>query len=172
MSRTWTATPLGGDDYTPTVKLVMDTRARDRKWPGVRKDSSKVHRVLFVSKPSSSKRRSCWVRLSMGGRRVKLFCDTGSRYMIIPPELYQDKICKLEEVDCNLRAWGADTPLDVKGLFEIKLLTKLSAAKTTKVYVVAGTRPEPLLGNSDAEDLGIISFNTEGRRSSRLRCRS
>ena len=33
----------------------------------------------------------------------------------------------------------------------------------SRVYVVAGVRPEPLLGDHDAEDLGIISFHPEGR---------
>ena len=71
------------------------------------------------------------------------------------------------EADCNLRAWGADTYLDVKGMFKTRLTTKKGAKKDTVVYVVGGTRPEPLLGDADAEDLGIIVFKAEGREATK-----
>ena len=38
------------------------------------------------------------------------------------------------------------------------------AKKKTRVYVVHGYKPEPLLGDHDAEDLGIITFNPEVSR--------
>ena len=37
------------------------------------------------------------------------------------------------------------------------------ASKETWVYVVDGYRPEALLGDRDAEDLGIFTFHKEGR---------
>ena len=94
---------------------------------------------------------------------MTLFSDTGSMFTIIMPELYKDSMGKLVEADCNLRAWGADTYLDVTGIFKTRLTTKKGAKKDTVVYVVGGTRPEPLLGDADAEDLGIIVFKAEGR---------
>ena len=48
-------------------------------------------------------------------------------------------------------------------MFKTTLTTASRASNRTWVYVVAGARPEPLLGDHDAEDLGIISFNPEGR---------
>ena len=62
-----------------------------------------------------------------------------------------------------LRAWGSNNYLDTKGMFKTNLTTASGATKRTWVYVVAGARPEPLLGDHDAKDLGIISFNPEGR---------
>ena len=47
-------------------------------------------------------------------------------------------------------------------MFKTTLTTSSSATKRTWVYVVAGARPEPLLGDHNAEDLGIISFHPEG----------
>jgi hypothetical protein len=47
-------------------------------------------------------------------------------------------------------------------MFKMTLTTSSGATKRTWVYVVAGARPEPLLEDRDAEDLGIISFNQEG----------
>ena len=47
-------------------------------------------------------------------------------------------------------------------MFKMTLTTSSGATKRTWVYVVAGARPEPLLEDRDAEDLGIISFNLEG----------
>ena len=34
----------------------------------------------------------------------------------------------------------------------------------SEVYIVDGYKPEPLLGNRDAEQLGFIIFNPEGRK--------
>ena len=42
------------------------------------------------------------------------------------------------------------------------LSTSSGATKETWVYVVAGARPEPLLGDHNAEDLGVISFHPGG----------
>ena len=70
---------------------------------------------------------------------------------------------KVVAADTHLRAWGSKTRLDTKGMFRTTLITKKGAKKETWVYIVAGTKPEPLLGDADAEDLGIIEFNPEGR---------
>ena len=61
-----------------------------------------------------------------------------------------------------LLAWGSSEYLDAKGMFKTTLTTASGATKRTWMYVVAGARPELLLGDHDAEDLGIISFNLEG----------
>ena len=44
--------------------------------------------------------------------------------------------------------------------------TDLVNRKQTQVYVVAGHRPEPLLGDAvaDAEDLGFVTFEPQGRK--------
>ena len=34
---------------------------------------------------------------------------------------------------------------------------------TSKVYIVNGYHPEPILGAPDAENLGFITFNSDGR---------
>ena len=53
--------------------------------------------------------------------------------------------------------------MGTKGMFKTILTTSSGATKRTWVYVVAGARPEPLLEDHNVEDLGIISFNPEGR---------
>ena len=152
-----------GEEGEQTLRRMIDSKAR-RQWPGVKKNSKVVRNVHYVSKSEGrSSKRSRWVTLDVGGSPLKLYSDTGSHFTIIPPELFKDGMGRLEEADCNLRAWGANTYLDVKGMFSTKLTNSREASKTTMVYMVGGTRPEPLLGDADAEDLGIISFNPEGR---------
>ena len=152
------ATEWHGDEE-PVIKLVRPSRV----WPGVKK-GGQVKDVQYVARRGVKKTKtSRWVRMTVGGRRMKLFSDTGSKFTIIPPELYEEGMGVLREADCNLRAWGADTYLDVKGMVNTELVTKKGARKKTDVYVVGGTRPEPLLGDTDAEDLGIIIFVAEGR---------
>ena len=69
------------------------------------------------SKQPTSKR----VTVYMGGVLVELYCDTGSRMTIIPPDLYEDKMGEVVPSDCNLRAWGSASYLDTKGMFNLNL---------------------------------------------------
>jgi hypothetical protein len=41
--------------------------------------------------------------------------------------------------------------------------TKRGAKTDSKIYIVEGYEAEPLLGDRDAEELGFITFNREGR---------
>ena len=150
------------DSYSSDEGQSKEVVARiDREWPGVRKDSRET-RDMYKIKDGLNK-ESKRVQLRLGGRAVTLYCDTGSALTIIPPELYREAMGKVVPAKTHLRAWGSDTRLDTKGMFRTTLETKQGARKATWVYIVAGTRPEPLLGDADAEDLGIIEFHPEGR---------
>ena len=116
-----------------------------------------------IKQVGSNKGTNKWVTITMGDRKMNLFSDTGSRYTIIPPEFYHHNMGKLLKSDTTLRAWGSKYSPDVRGKFHTTLVTKKGARKDTWVYVVAGYRPEALLGDVDAEDLGIISFHRQGR---------
>ena len=154
-----TPTPSDSDDDSATVARI------ERSWPGVRKGTNTVENLKFVlSKAKKDETTdSKHVKVEVGGTPIDLYCDTGSRYTIIPPDMYSRKMGKLVPADCHLRAWGATAYLDTKGMVHTTLRTPRGAHTQTKVYIVAGTRPEPLLGAKDAEDLGIIQFNPQGR---------
>ena len=146
-------------------------RIGNERWPGIRR-GAKARGVRHITDPASDrqgeagrgKRASRWVTVTMGGKEMQLYCDTGSRLTIIPPEAYRPSMGKVVAAKSHLRAWGSKGYLDTKGMFKTTLETASGAQKRTWVYVVAGTRPEPLLGDHDAEDLGVITFHPEGRR--------
>ena len=69
----------------------------------------------------------------------------------------------LEESDLNFRPWGGTNLLDVKGMVNTVIENSRGAQVHSKVYVIDGFQPEPLLGDTDAENLGIITFNREGK---------
>ena len=148
---------------------------RDRAWPGVKGNTVQtqfiqhVEEIRQVHSARPRKRRSRYVWVHIGGLRVKLYCDTGSRLTIIPPELYREEMGKVVAAKCHLRAWGSDKYLDTKGMFQTTIKVAGGASKVTWVYVVGGTKPEPLLGDEDAEDLGVISFHPEGRQEAEIR---
>ena len=108
--------------------------------------------------------REKWVEVKIGGITQKLFTDTGSDFTIIPPQCYRPEMGRIQPADTNLRAWGNKDNLDVKGLIKTEIKTKQGARKMTKIYIVDGFRPEPLLGDKDAEYLGYITFHREGRK--------
>ena len=97
------------------------------------------------------------VSVKLGGHRKKLYCNTGSRLTIIPPEMYQEDMGKLVAPKCHLLAWGSDKHLDTKCIFETIIKTVGGARKETWVYVVVGKNQGPLLWDEDAEDLGVIT---------------
>ena len=104
-----------------------------------------------------------WVKVNMGGEELDLYCDTGSSITIITPARYRKSMGTVVAAMSYLRAWGSNEYLDTKGMFKTTLTTASGATKRTWVYVVAGARPEPHLGDHDAEDLGIVSFNPDRR---------
>merc|ERR1712243_145969 len=87
--------------------------------------------------------------------------------MGITPDMYHPDMGEVVAADCYLRAWGSKDRLDVKGMFRTELKTDGGGHTQTWVYVVDGDKPEPLLGEDDAEDLGIIIFNPEGADTSK-----
>lgn len=132
-------------------------------------DSYRVGRITTwdrdktIRRVETVKESNKWVVLRMGDRKIRLFSDTGSKFTIIPPDFYHPRMGKLVQANTSLRSWGSREMLDVKGMFVTKLATAKGATRVSTVYVVAGYRPEALLGDDDASALGIITFNTLGR---------
>ena len=135
-----------------------------RQWPGT-EGGARRRTVRHVRSQGKEGRRraSRMVNVTVGGKEMELYCDTGSTLTIIPPGDYEPSMGKVVAAKNRLRAWGAREYLDVKGMVKTTIATRSGVAKRTWVYIVAGDRPEPLLGDHDAEDLGIISFHPEGR---------
>ena len=95
---------------------------------------------------------------------IKMYIDSGCKFSIIPPSHYKKSMGVITNHDTNLRAWGSSEMLDIKGMITTALSTTLGAKKTAKVYIVDGFHPEPLLGATNAEDLGFIEVYKEWRQ--------
>ena len=138
----------------------------NNKWPGVRSSSTSVLQLISPVNHVAPKRNSPssrHVEVRIGGFPTQLYTDTGTEHSIIPPTAYRPEMGPVEAADTHLRAWGSKANLDVKGMFTSTLTTEKGATTETKIYIVDGYHPEPLLGDVDAEQLGFIVFNREGR---------
>ena len=122
-----------------------------------------VHKVRKVD-DQGKERQSRWVTIRLGHKRkqIRLFCNTGSNQTIIPPELYKPSMGKVVKAASRLRAWGADKYMKTQGMFKTTLDAANGAKKETWVNVVKGVKPESLLGDHDAKNLGITIFNADG----------
>lgn len=142
-----------------------DTTMDTHQWPGVAsKTSHKLRLISSVNKVApQGQATSKHVKVRIGGVPMTLFTDTGSDFTIIPPKSYKKQMGKVEAADTHLRAWGSKSNLDVKGMIKSTLATEKGATTNTKIFIVDGFHPEPLLGDQDAESLGYITFNKEGR---------
>ena len=151
------------DDQTSTGSY-SNTRM---EWPGVKSEETKELRLITsirkIGGMKKKKKKSKHVQVTIGTKPFSLFADTGSEYTIIPPSSYQESMGEVVAADTHLRAWGSETNLKVCGMVNSTITTKKGAKVDTKVYIVDGFHPEPLLGDADAEALGFITFNEEGR---------
>ena len=160
------------NDQTPPQHNVnrIDTpqsySATTMQWPGVQssvthdvKLITSVNKLDTVNNISTSKN----VNVTIGGVPMSLYTDTGSFYTIVPPSAYTPAMGPVVAADTHLRSWGSKENLDVKGMVKSTIATQKGAKRETKIYIVDGFHPEPLLGDGDAESLGFISFNKEGR---------
>ncbi len=135
------------------------------EWPGV--DSSVTKDIKLISSvkklDTSGSNTSKNVNVTIGGVPMTLFTDTGSLHTIVPPSSYTVEMGPVVAADTHLRSWGSKVNLDVKGMVNSTIVTEKGAKTKTKIYIVDGFHPEPLLGDADAESLGFILFNKEGR---------
>ena len=154
-----TATDSDSDNSDQEVR-----RVESRAWPGTAKSAKpRLLRRVQAGEQKKRSRSDRWVTVYIGGRKLKLFADTGSKFSIITPVMYHPKMGKVVAANCILRAWGSKATLDVKGMVKTEIRTKKGARRRSWVYIVGGHKPEPLLGDRDAEELGIVTFNPEGR---------
>ena len=139
--------------------------ADGKQWPGVNSEETReLRQITSVNKVSNEEdKTSKHVKVTVGDKPIDMYADTGSGYSIIPPTAYESSMGEVIPADTHLRAWGSETNLDVKGMVKTTITTAKGAQITTHVYIVDGFHPEPLLGDADAERLGFISFNPEGR---------
>ena len=119
--------------------------------------------ISTVEKIETTRIQSKWVKVEIGKIPQILYTDTGSDFTIISPKDYKDGMGKVIAADTHLRAWGSTTNLDVKGMINTTISNQLGTHTATKVYIVGGFNPAPLLGDKDAEELGFIVFNKMGR---------
>ena len=156
---------FAGSDACPNTKKDQNTdKPNDTDTDESKKKSpaaNSTKRIVTIKRLSEQHQK--WVEISINGINRNLFTDTGSEYTIIPPEIYDIEMGPLKKPDINLRAWGCTGNLNIKGMVEVELGNMKGARTTSKVYVVEGHEAEPLLGDKDAEELGFITFNKEGR---------
>ena len=125
-------------------------------------------RIVTIRKLSEDHHK--WVEISINGVTRNLFTDTGSEYTILPPDIYDPRMGEIQKPDISLRAWGSTDNLKITGMIRPVLETKRGAKTSSKIYIVEGYEAEPLLGDLDAEELGFITFNKEGRGPTREEC--
>ena len=89
------------------------------------------------------RRASRLVNVTVGGKKMELYCDTGSSLTIIPPGDYEDSMGKVVGAKNRLKAWGAREYLDVKGMVKTSIVTRSGVAKRTWVYIVALSASSP-----------------------------
>ena len=128
-------TDTSSDGEQEVIQRVTEVeQERDRSWPGVQGNSvltqfiKHVEEIRQVQSARPRKKRSRYVWVHIGGLRVKLYCDTGSRLTIIPPELYR------EEMGDQTNTWtprGCSRPLSTQQVGKVYTMLTLQTNTNT-----------------------------------------
>ena len=102
------------------------------------------------------------ISVNINGTTFELFVDSGCKKTLLPSTYYQTKVGELQPSSIRLRPYGTNQYLTVKGEIPATLTSTNGASHTSTVYVVEGHLAEPLLGDEDANALGILSINPGG----------
>ena len=155
----------------PVKRLAKDeTNSKPYSRSRMESTDPPVRKIVTIKKIKEPSTNDLWVPIKAGDKTSKMFIDSGCDYTIIPPKYYDKSMGNIMQPDINLRAWGAKELLNVKGMIDTELTTAKGAKKKTRVYIVDGIHPEPLLGAFDAEDLGFLTINKEGRAPTQSEC--
>jgi len=149
------------DTYSHSRMGNNDTFNRNKDTTRNNTADGAAKRIVTIRKLSEDHHK--WVEISINGIKRNLFTDTGSEFTILPPEIYDPKMGEIHKPDISLRAWGSTDNLKITGMVLPVLETKRGAKTSSKIYIVEGYQAEPLLGEKDAEELGFITFNKDGR---------
>ena len=103
------------------------------------------------------------VNIKISGEDTKLFVDSGSKKTLLPLRMYTPEMGELEETQTMFRPYGTKQHLPVVGKITTTLTTISGAKVEAEVYVIDAPGIEPLLGDIDAKELGILIINKEGR---------
>jgi hypothetical protein len=95
---------------------------------------------------------------------IKFITDTGVRKTIVNRsdwDRIRDK-CKLVKTTIQFRPYGTTSRLPVVGRAKVQLRARAGAVITTYVYVMDSEKEDSLLGETDAERLGIVTLDPDG----------
>ena len=145
------ATESGSDSEESVGRIMMDTvsKVQDEK-------KSSIFTTLGVTGPEEEDTFEAKIRMAT---------DTGVRKTILNRSDWkkvQDK-AMMVKTKIKFRPYGTDTHLPVRGRAKVQLRAKAGAVITTYVYVNDDDKESSLLGKRDAQRLGIIKINLEGR---------
>ena len=98
----------------------------------------------------------------VNGVKMRMMVDSGCQPSLLPVHMLQEAHGRLQSSTVRLRPYGTAELLDVIGEIDVTLRNQNGGEHGTKVYVVDGHLTEPLLGESDARALGILTIHSRG----------
>ena len=101
-------------------------------------------------------------QLTVNQHGIEFFVDSRCRKTLLPLQLYQPTMGPLQPSQTKFRPYGTTSYLPIAGQLPATLQTRNGTTHSTTIYVIDGHRTEPLLGDTDAKALGILTINRDG----------
>lgn len=130
-----------------------------------------VGRIIVRNLEEPKESRSLTAKIVIGSnprngatQNVELLTDTGiSKTLLNSTDWLKIKPqCRFVRTSKCFRPYGTAYHLPIKGRAHVFLKAENGAEIDTWIYVVNSTKEQSLLGNTDAERLGIVTINLQG----------
>ena len=150
-----------------TVKTVSDAAQPETQYSfkgtGEKGETMGKVEVLEVGQIKETSQNN-EVSVKLNGEQVAILVDSGCKRTLIPKEMYTNSMGPLNTTQVQLRPYGTNQYLQTIGEISACLQCVNGASINTTVYIVDGYRPEALLGDYDAKELGILKINPKGNK--------
>ena len=135
---------------------------------GYEYDGEDVGRVVEVGQVQAESTGTNHVPLQVNDIPLTFYVDSGCSKTLLPRRLFSEDMGSLEKTAVRFRPYGTNERLQVHGQFQATLRSRRGATVTSTVYVIEGHQVEPLLGDNDAKNLGILQIRQDGGTAERV----
>ena len=101
-------------------------------------------------------------QLTVNQHGIEFFLDSGCHKTLLPLQLYQPTMGPLQPSQTKFHPYSTTSYLPIAGQLPASLQTCNGTTHSTTIYVMDGHHTEPLLGDTDAKALGILTINRDG----------
>ena len=123
-------------------------------------EENKRVEVIEINRVQTTTKNEAHVKVE--NTMIKFFVDSGCSKTLVPLQCYNRAMGQIKPTNIKFRPYGTQQHLQIEGQVKTTLHSERGAKHDTTIYIVKGNHIQPLLGDTDAKALGILTIYPEG----------